>query len=134
MNDKCNLCRYVLMDTHAHDGYEPYRCTNQESPNFGQPTGEGCKEYERFNPRPDMSFKDALETLVMLPHGAYPDYWFKFGKEDEVSRPFYCISFESNNQMNQYQDAMMRCFDELMKMKRAAGDFEEPEQGEGEKE
>lgn len=127
-------CPYTGGDKRAHCFGKPdsfisrdncYWCVNQDSSCFGQKTGCGCDKYERFNPKPDMSFKDALETLLMMPDGAYPDYWFKFGKTDEVSRPFYCISFKGNKQMFDYRDAMMRCFEELMKLKEEAGDFKE---------
>lgn len=127
--DKCKNCKYVLMDTHV-DGMEPYRCVNQDSPHFGQAVGAGCDGFDRFNPRPDMPFKDALQMLIMLPEGSYSDYWFKFGKPDEISRPFYSISFKDNKQMFEWRDAMMRCFDELMRLKQEAGDFTEEEQHE----
>ena len=128
MNDKCNGCKYVIADVHSRaSGCDPYLCTNQDSQNFGKKVGAGCESYEKFKPRPDMPFKDALETLVTMPKGAYPDYWFLFGKEGETSRPFYCISFESNKQMFEYREAMMRCFEELMKLKTDAGDFTEEE-------
>lgn len=128
MNDKCKLCRYVIADTHARGA--GYLCTNQDSPHFGHPVGMGCDGYKRFDPKPNISFKDALETLVMLPKGAYNDYFFKFGKADECSRPFYCISFTDNNQMFEWRDAVMRCFEELMKLKKESGDFKEGNQDE----
>lgn len=121
--DGCRLCKYVLADVH-NNGPSPYRCTNQDSPRFGEETTEGCSEYEQFNSRPDISFKDALEKLVMMPRGAYTDYFFLFGKPNETSRPFYCITFTDNKQMFEYREAMLRCFDELMKLKEEAGDFE----------
>ena len=69
------------------------------------------------------TLEDALNTLIILPVGAYPDYFFLFGKEGETKRPFYCVSFTDNKQMFEYREAMMRCFEELMKMKEADGDF-----------
>lgn len=128
MNDKCKLCRYVIADTHARGS--KYLCTNQDSPNFGHPVGTGCEGYKRFEPKPNIGFKDALETLVMLPKGAYNDYFFKFGKADEYSRPFYYISFTDNNQMYEWRDAVTRCFAELMKLKKESGDFKEGNQDE----
>lgn len=129
-NDKCNGCKYVIADVYA-PAKSPYKCVNQDSQCFGQEVGNGCSEYERFEPKPDMPFKDALEMLVMMPKGAYPDWFFRFGKTGEPKRPFYCISFESNKQMYQFRDAMMRCFEELMKLKTDAGDFTEEEHHEG---
>ena len=138
MSDTCKLCRFVLANTRG-DG--KYRCANQESPRFGQKTGPdfcndnysgGCPQYAEFDPMPDMSFKDALELLVMLPRGAYPTWFFKFGQQGELKRPFYVISFENNKQMLDWRDAHQVCFDELMRIKREAGDFEDSEESKGE--
>lgn len=133
MSDTCKLCRFVLADTKG-DG--KYRCANQDSPRFGQETGPGwcdgnyaggCPNYEEYIVMPDMSFKDALEQLVMLPKGAYPTWFFKFGQQGELRRPFYGISFEDNKQMLDWRDAHTVCFDVLMKLKKEAGDFVEEE-------
>ena len=122
----CQGCKYVLADTHK-ESKSTYRCTNQESENFGKSVTElaGCDGYDRFNPRPDMPFKDALDQLVMGQDGSYKSWFFKFGDEGEISRPALFISFVDNKQMLEYRDALDRCFDELMKLKREAGDFEE---------
>lgn len=120
--DKCKGCKYVIADINAK-GPDPYRCVNQGSPNFGEKTGKGCELYERFNPKPDMPFKDALEKLILMDE-AYPNYFFKFGKPDESSRPFYWLSFKDNKQMLEWRDAMGVCFQELMRMKKEAGDFD----------
>lgn len=121
----CQGCKYVIADTTINRLC--YRCTNQESENFGKSVTElsGCDGYDRFNPRPDMPFKDALHQLVMYPEGAYTSWHFKFGNEGEISRPALFISFVDNKQMLEYRDALDRCFDELMKLKREAGDFKE---------
>lgn len=118
----CSLCRYVLANVNK-PGKGGYYCTNQDSEKFGQEAKGGCDLYHRFNARPDMPFKDALETIVMCPKGAYPHHFFKFGEEGETKRPFYCLSFETNAQMLDWQEALMRCFDELMRLKKEAGDF-----------
>jgi len=128
----CQGCKYVLADTNKESAIT-YRCTNQESENFGKPivkaTSAGCDGYDRFNPRPDMPFKDALDQLVMGQDGSYKSWFFKFGDEGEISRPALFISFVDNKQMLEYRDALDRCFDELMKLKREAGDFkEEPDE------
>ena len=122
----CQGCKYVLADTHKESKIT-YRCTNQESENFGKSVTElaGCDGYDRFNPRPNMPFKDALDQLVMGQEGSYKSWFFKFGDEREISRPFMCITFVDNKQMLEYRDAIDRCFDELMKLKTAAGDFKE---------
>lgn len=123
----CQGCKYVIADTTKNR--RCYRCTNQESENFGKPiveaTSAGCDGYDRFNPRPDMPFKDALEQIVMGQDGSYKSWFFKFGNEGELSRPAMFISFVDNKQMLEYRDALDRCFDELMKLKTAAGDFKE---------
>ena len=69
---------------------------------------------------------------VMLPRGAYPTWFFKFGQQGELKRPFYGISFENNKQMLDWRDAHQVCFDELMRLKREAGDFEDSEESKGE--
>lgn len=122
----CQGCKYVLADTHKESKIT-YRCTNQESENFGKSVTElsGCAGYDRFNPRPDMPFKDALDQLVMCPKGAYPSWFFLYGREGELHRPFMCITFVDNKQMLEYRDALLRCFDELMELKMEAGDFKE---------
>lgn len=121
MSETCELCRFKLANIRG-DG--KYRCANQDGPRFGQEAEGGCPQYDRFNPKPDMSFKDALEILLMLPKGAYPGYFFKFGQQGETQRPFLYISFVDNKQMNEWRDAHMVCFDELMRLKREAGDFD----------
>lgn len=118
----CEHCRYVCADSHGK--WDGYRCSNQDSPRFGEIVGKGCDDFERFNPRPKMSLKDALDKIVMLPKGAYNDWFFKFGKEDEFSRPIMWISFESNKEMYDYRDALEVCFEELMRLKKEDGDFE----------
>lgn len=126
----CQGCKYVLADTHKESKIT-YRCTNQDSENFGKPiveaTSAGCDGYDRFNPRPDMPFKDALDQIVMGQDGSYKSWFFKFGDEGEISRPAMFISFVDNKQMLEYRDALLRCFDELMKLKKEAGDFSEEE-------
>ena len=123
----CQGCKYVIADTQTDRCC--YRCTNQESENFGKAvlevTSAGCDGYDRFNPRPDMPFKDALDQLVMGQDGSYKIWFFKFGDEGEISRPAMFLSFVDNKQMLEYRDALDRCFDELMKLKREAGDFKE---------
>lgn len=123
----CKYCKYVIADTQTDRPC--YRCTNQESKNFGKPIVEvksaGCDRYDRYNHAPDMPFKDALYQLVMGPEGSYKSWFFKFGNEGELSRPAMFISFVDNKQMLEYRDAIDRCFDELMKLKTAAGDFKE---------
>ena len=121
----CQGCKYVLADTQTDRCC--YRCTNQESENFGKSVTElaGCAGYDRFNPRPDMPFKDALDMLVMGQEGSYKSWFFKFGDDGEISRPAMFISFVDNKQMLEYRDALDRCFDELMKLKTEAGDFNE---------
>lgn len=121
----CQGCKYVIADTRKKRCC--YRCTNQESESFGKSVTElaGCDGYDRLNPRPDMPFKDALDQLVMNPPGTYGSWFFNFGDEGELSRPFMCITFVDNKQMLEYRDALERCFDELMKLKREAGDFKE---------
>ena len=127
----CQGCKYVIADT-TGENRSTYRCTNQESENFGtdiiEAASPGCAGYDRFNPRPDMHFKDALDQLVMNPEGSYVSWFFKFGNEGELRRPAMFISFVDNKQMLEYRDAIDRCFDELMKLKREAGDFKEEEE------
>lgn len=122
----CQGCNYFLADTHNESRIQ-FKCVNQESENFGKevPQPGGCDKHERFKPVPDMSFKDALDQIVMGPDGSYKNWFFKFGNEGELSRPAMFISFVDNKQMLEYRDALDRCFDELMKLKTAAGDFKE---------
>lgn len=122
----CQECKYFLADAH-NETRIPFRCVNQESENFGKevPQPGVCDKHEKFNPRPDMPFKDALHQLVLYPEGAYTSWHFKFGNEGELSRPALFISFVDNKQMLEYRDALDRCFDELMKLKMEAGDFKE---------
>ena len=122
----CEHCKYFLADTHGESKIQ-FRCANQESENFGKEVQQpgGCDKRERFNPVPDMPFKDALDQLVMGPDGSYKSWFFKFGNEGELSRPAMFISFVDNKQMLEYRDALDRCFDELMKLKTEAGDFKE---------
>ena len=87
----------------------------------------GCADYDQFDAMPDIPFKDALDQLVMCPKGAYPSWFPLFGREGELHRPFLCITFVDNKQMLEYRDASLRCFDELMKLKKEAGDFVDPE-------
>lgn len=129
MRDKkktCQGCKYVLADTTYRKG-NGYYCINQSSENFGRDVKglSGCAGYDRFNPRPDMPFKDALDQIVMGQEGSYKSWFFKFGDEGEISRPALFISFVDNKQMLEYRDALDRCFDELMKLKKEAGDFKE---------
>ena len=123
MKNGCKMCRYGLADTRTRPRGNDYYCTNEDSPRFGEKAEGGCKHYHRFNARPDMSFKDALDMIIMCPKGAYTYQFFKFGDEGEAKRPFACISFESNKQMHDWREAHMRCFDELMRLKEEAGDF-----------
>lgn len=122
-SDKCKLCKYVIASNKP--GQPWYVCVNQDSPNFGKGVGPGCNEYDKFSARSVNEFKDALETLVMYPHGAYPSHYFLYGNEDDLGRPCIVISFENNKQMMEYRDANLRCFEELMKLKKEAGDFQE---------
>lgn len=123
----CDLCRFCLADVHSNRN--SYYCTNQDSEYFGKDVWnlDKCDKHERFNPAPDMSFKDALEIIIMGPPGSYPSSFPKFGKEGEVSRPLICRTFTDNRQMLDYEEAHMRCFDELMRLKKEAGDFVDPE-------
>ena len=123
----CQCCKYFLADTHNESRIQ-FRCANQDSKEFGHkvPQPGVCDKHERFKPVPDMSFKDALDQLVMGPDGSYKSWFFKFGNESKLSRrPAMFISFVDNKQMLEYRDALDRCFDELMKLKTAAGDFTE---------
>ena len=120
---KCELCKYVIAS--KKPGPPRYVCVNQDSPNFGKGVGTGCDEYDSFAAKPDMAFKDALEILIMCPQGAYPFHYFLYGDEDDMQRPCIMISFESNKQMMEYKEATMRCFEELMELKRKTGDFKE---------
>lgn len=122
----CQGCKYFLADTH-NESRTQFRCANQDSKKFGHevPQPGVCDKHDRFNPRPDMPFKDALDQIVMGPDGSYKSWFFKFGNEGELSRPAMFISFVDNKQMLEYRDAMDRCFDELMKLKTEAGDFTE---------
>ena len=120
----CKGCNFMRADVH-HKSSGGYYCINQDSPNFGKEAIYGCSEYEKFNPRPDMSFKDALDMIVMHPHGAYSSYYYLFGREDDFHRPMMCISFETNKQMEKYKEALLVCFDKLMDMKKEDGDFKE---------
>ena len=70
---------------------------------------------------------DQHDQLVMCPKCAYPSWFPLFGREGELHRPFICITFVDNKQMLEYRDASLRCFDELMKLKKEAGDFVDPE-------
>lgn len=124
MSADCKLCSFKLANVHG-GADNSYYCTNQDSPQFGKEAVCGCDGYWKFDPRPQMSVKDALEMVVMLPRGAYPSYFFLFGKEDDLQRPCLFLSFESNRQMLEYREALMRLFDELMRLKREAGDFDE---------
>ena len=63
MNKECELCKFKLANIRG-DG--KYRCANQDGQRFGQEAEGGCPQYDRFNPKPDMNFKDALEILLML--------------------------------------------------------------------
>lgn len=124
----CKGCKYVLADTTYRKG-NGYYCINQYSENFGRDVKElcGCADYDQFDAMPDIPFKDALDQLVMGPKGAYPSWFPLFGREGELHRPFLCITFVDNKQMLEYRDASLRCFDELMKLKKEAGDFVDPE-------
>ena len=124
----CKGCKYVLADTTYRKG-NGYYCINQNSENFGRDVKElsGCADYDQFDAMPDIPFKDALDQLVMGPKGAYPSWFPLFGREGELHRPFLCITFVDNKQMLEYRDASLRCFDELMKLKKEAGDFVDPE-------
>ena len=127
----CQLCKFVSADTRQSGC--PYLCTNQDSPNFGKPTVDGCEEYERFRATPDMSFKEALECVVLPSDGTYTYWRFLFDGKDELNNPYYCISFADNKQMHRYRDALSVCFDMLMKLKEEAGDFDgEDGDGDGE--
>lgn len=124
--DYCHLCRHVISDTHREKDNN-YYCVNNNSASFGSVVGFGCEYYERFDARPNMTFKDALAKILLMDdtEGCYPDFWFQFNRDDDISRPFMCISFPDNYTMQEWRDAHMRCFEELMEMETKDGGTDE---------
>ena len=120
MSDSCKNCTFVLMNQ-REGGTKGFFCSNDHSPKFGQKAQGGCEMCRHYNEK--LSFKDALEILLMLPEGAFPVNSYRYGKEDEMKNPFSAVCFKDNVQMHDYLRARLRCMEELIRLKREAGDF-----------
>lgn len=117
----CN-CVYVIANM-REAGPKGFFCSNDHSPKFGQKAVCGCEMC--LQNRQKMEFKEALEMLLMLPEGAFPVHSYRYGKEDELENPFTAVCFKDNVQMHDYLRARLRCMEELIRLKREAGDFTE---------
>lgn len=115
----CN-CIYVLANM-REAGPKGFFCSNDHSPKFGQKAVGGCEMC--LQSRREMTFKDALEMLLMLPEGATTLHLYRYGNEDDLPNPFAGVTFKDNVQMHDYMSAQLRCVKELLRLKQEAGDF-----------
>ena len=115
----CN-CVYVIANM-REAGPKGFFCSNDHSPKFGQKAVCGCEMC--LQNRQKMEFKEALEMLLMLPEGATTMHLYRYGDKDELTNPFAGIVFKDNVQMHKYMGAQLRCMEELIRLKKEAGDF-----------
>lgn len=132
MSVKHCKCIYVIANMRG-EGPQGFFCSNDHSPKFGQKAVGGCEMCQQS--RRKMTFKEAFEMLLMLPEGASTLHLYRYGNEDELINPVAGVTFKDNVQMHDYMSAQLRCFEELMRIKEEAGDFDEDvESGQAEKE
>lgn len=124
MKDYCRGCKHELSNIHAYTDFT-YYCTNEKSECFGKPTGDGCDLHTQSDWGDSMSLKEALEINIFLEDGCYPDFFYRFGSEDDPKMPFTFISFPDNEHLDRWRDAHMRLFKELMRLKEEDGDFDD---------
>ena len=132
MSKCCKLCRYVLADPIANSC--EYHCLCEESPLFGESLGirgegPGCGHYKATKYE-DMSLLEALKIITCSKeHSGYPTFFHRKNREDDT-HPFLAITFETNAQLENWREANIRLFTEVMRLRQENGEFEEENDGE----
>lgn len=133
-NDTCSLCRYKLAKP-WETPYRGYYCFCEDSPLFasvistGGNAGPGCECYmqDTYN---EMGFLEALKILTFTPrtqeeiNEAYP-YPMILHRDNHDDLPQIALIFKDNTQLEEWRDAQVRVFSEVMKMMEENGEFKE---------
>jgi hypothetical protein len=121
----CKFCRYVLAS--PWDTGPGYNCTCESSPHFAEDlgirgAGPGCECYKK-SVSGDMSLLEAMKTLTCSI--GYPGYPFFMHRLDEEDKPYFAVMFDSNEQLENWRDAITRLFEETMRLMKENGELDE---------
>lgn len=123
--DNCMGCRYVTASPSPNSA--DYVCVCEASPHYKEvmcrsSCGPGCGCYDTDHHK-DMSLLEAMKTLLCII--GYPGYPSFYHKLDEDDIPCFMLTFETNEELENYRDAHCRLFEEAMRLMKEKGEFEE---------
>lgn len=116
----CGICRYCLYEDDAGG----FVCHNQNSVMYGEYLSdighEDCDKYEggKYD---KMSLKDACRIITQT---GYLSHFYMLPGRDQ-RRPFLALTFETNEAVADWRDALTRIFSEYMDLAEKDGDFKE---------
>ena len=139
-NESCRLCRYQKAKPWEAP-YKGYYCFCEDSPLFGSVvsrTGKdspGCDCYMQSTYN-DMDFLEALKILTFTPRTQeqmsevhpYPMILHRDNLEDS---PHITLVFKDNTQLEEWRDAQVRVFSEVMDMMQKNGEFTDEDEEAG---
>lgn len=128
VSQSCTLCRY--MRGRPWEDSCGYYCVCEDSPHFGtiisdggQEKGPGCEHYAKGRYRKnDMELEEALKIISdpFLSAGALFDHALTLDRQ-----PMIALWFKTNEDLENWRDAHIRIFAEVMEIKRKNGEFVE---------